>query len=400
VDARMTTLVVDPDYAGHHMQSVSWVTQEAVAWGPVVLLTGHGAADDPAFQEHLGPDVEAGRVEVAEVFSSNNPPTAELLAEIDRRCRATDPSAPVRLVLHMDGDQALKRWWLLAPKVLRALPVRPKVTFMLTRYPARMTLGDRAGWRLRVTKAILAVVGRATGALHRVVGYAGRDDTATGWIVKRVRDPEFCTAHSRDRDQWRQEYGLPLDRQIAGIFGVIYERKNAPMLLEALEHAQVDADLLLAGALSEGVRAWVDGLAPERRARVIVRDEYLRNDVLDHLVAAVDVVPLALTNNGPSGIMGKAEAAGVAVVTAGSTVRAREVRYTGGGVACDLTVPALGEAIRSVLAGEVELRTGRAEQWAAVDVYCRTLLEAGPDGRPAALAAATGTVARGTSGNG
>src|SRR3546814_11788854 len=67
------------------------------------------------------------------------------------------------------------------------------------------------------------------------------------------------------------------------------------------------------------------------------------------MVAAVDVVPLALTNNGPSGIMGKALAAEVPVVTAGSEVRAREIRATGGGVACELTVEALGQAMREVL---------------------------------------------------
>lgn len=384
--ASLTTLVVEPDHAGHHMQSVSWITQEAVKWGPVVLLTSHGTDADPAFREYLGDDVAAGRVEVREVFDSNNPPTTALVEQAVAACRGADPSAPVGLVLHMDGDQALKRWWLVARKPLRSLALRPRVHFMLTRYPARVPLTDLTGWRLKIPKAILSVAGRLTGTLHRVVGYVGRDDTARGWIVKRVQDPEFCTAHSRDRDRWRAEYGLPADRRIAGIFGVIYERKNAPMLLEALEHAGVDADLLLAGALSEGVREWVEALSPERRARVIVRDEYLTNEVLDRLVAAVDVVPLALTNNGPSGIMGKAEAAGVAVVTAGSKVRAREVRYTGGGVACDFTVPALGEAMRAVLDGEVEIRTGRNEQWAAVDEYCRRLLDVRADGLPRAAA--------------
>lgn len=372
-EASTTTLIVDPDYAGHHMQSVAWVTAAASRRGPVVLLTGRGAAGDPAFVEYLGAEVDQGLVEVHEVFDSNSPTTAELVEQVVAQCRASQ-DAPVGLVLHMDGDQALKRWWYLAPRALRSLAVRPRVTFMLTRYPARVPLRDLTGWKLKVPKAGLSVVSRLTGSLHRVVGYAGRDDTAVGWCVKRVRDPEFCTAHSRDRDRWRQEYGLPTDRRIAGIFGVIYERKNAPMLLEALELAGDDADLLLAGALSDGVRAWVEALPPERRRRLIVRDEYLTNEVLDRLVAAVDVVPLALTNNGPSGIMGKAEAAGVAVVTAGSKVRAREVRFTGGGLACDFTVPALAEAMRAVLAGEVEIRTGRAEQWAAVDDYCATLL--------------------------
>jgi glycosyltransferase involved in cell wall biosynthesis len=373
-----TTLLVDPSSDGHHLQSVSWLTRHASPGGPVVLLTRRGASEDPAYAEYLGDDVASGRLVVEEVFDGTNPSTAHLVREVVRRC-AAERSAPVRTVAHLDGDQALKRWWLVAPRALRRLPVRPRVVFMLTRYPARVPLLDRTGWRLRVSKALLVVAGRLTGSLQRVVGYKGRGDTQRGWVVRRVNDPEFCSAHARDRDRWREEHGLPHDEALVGVFGLISERRNAPMVLEALEHEAftrggIDARLVVAGAFSPEVRAWVDGLEPARRARVEARDTYLDNDTLDQLVAAVDVIPVPLTNNGPSGIMGKAEAAGVAVVTAGSTVRAREVEALGGGVACDLTVPALADAMRAVLAGEVPLRTGTADQWDAVDRYCRTLL--------------------------
>lgn len=48
--------------------------------------------------------------------------------------------------------------------------------------------------------------------------------------------------------------------------------------------------------------------------------------------------------------------------------------FIGGGLACELSVPALAEAMRAVLAGEVVLRTGTADRWDAVERYCRTLL--------------------------
>ncbi len=370
---RSTTLLVDPSSDGHHLQSVSWLTRHLAPAGPVVLLTRRGASEDPAYAEYLGDDLAAGRLVVEEVFDGSSPSTADLVREVEARCRA-EQTVPVRTVVHLDGDQALKRWWYAAPRALRRLPVRPRVVFMLTRYPARVPLLDRTGWRLRVSKALLVVAGRLTGALQRVVGYKGRGDTQRGWVVTRVNDPEFCTAHARDRDRWREAHDLPRDEALVGVFGLISERRNAPMVLEALETGGIDARLVVAGAFSPEVRAWVDGLEPERRARVLARDTYLDNDTLDQLVAAVDGIPVPLTNNGPSGIMGKAEAAGVAVVTAGSTVRAREVEALGGGLACELSVPALAEAMRAVLAGEVVLRTGTADRWDAVERYCRTLL--------------------------
>lgn len=311
---------------------------------------------------------------VEEVFDGTRPATVELADRVAEACRERGGADRVSRVVHMDADQALKRWWFVAPRRLRGLPQRPRVHFMLTRYPARLSPGDLTGWRLRVPKALLVLAARATRTLDRAVGYCGRDDTARGVVVRRVQDPAFSTAHARDREQIRAQHGLPAEDRLVGIFGVLSERRNAPMVLEGLERSGVDATLLLAGRLDEDVRAWVGSLSPQRRSRLLVRDAYLDNDELDELVAAVDVVPLALTNNGPSGIMGKAEASGVPVVTAGSTVRAREVEVLGAGLACALTADDLGEAMRRVLDGEVVVRTGTTDPWEAVRRYTDLVL--------------------------
>src|SRR5690606_5680222 len=108
----------------------------------------------------------------------------------------------------------------------------------------------------------------------------------------------------------RELFGLPQDRRLVGIFGVIEERKNAPMVLDALDAAGLDdVDLVLGGGIWEEVWAWINALPPERRKRVITHDGFLSDLEMDQLVAAVDCCPIALTNNGPSGIMGKALAA-------------------------------------------------------------------------------------------
>ena len=97
--------------------------------------------------------------------------------------------------------------------------------------PARLAPTDLTGWRLRGPKAVLALVAMATRSLHRVVGFSGRDDTAEGWIVKRVRDPHYCSAHSRDRAEHRAT-PAPSRRAAGTLAGVRLECTNAGQLVE------------------------------------------------------------------------------------------------------------------------------------------------------------------------
>lgn len=337
-----TTLLVEPDPSGHRFQLVAHLAQRAHEAGDsVVLLTSRGATADEAFQVYLS-DVP---LKAEEVYDEIYPPTAVMLARIEEKCR----EGGVGTIVVTDADQTLKRWWLLAPRVLRRLPERPEIIFFLTRYPARMPLFDRVQWKLRLTKALLVLVTMLTRSLDRTAGFAGRDDMHRGWLVLRARDPEVCGSHARDRAALRAELGLPVDRRLVGVFGVISERKNAKLILEAMRGAGIDADLLLAGSIQPEVKAWIDSLPPQEREHVRTFDGFLDNALLDKLIAAVDVAPIALTNNGPSGIMGKALAAGVPVVSAGSRVRARELRATGGGELAELDATSLGAAIKRVL---------------------------------------------------
>lgn len=360
-----TTVLIEPDSGGHRFQAVANVAREAARTGPVRLLTSHGASGSAEFDAYLsGADIE-----VSEVFDHIYPSTAQMLAQLTAACRRD----PVGTVVVMDADQTLKRWFYLAPRAFRGVS-KPRVVFMLTRYPARMRAWDRTGWKLRSTKALLALAAMATGSLHRVAGFAGRDDTSPGWIVKRARDPDVCSAHSRDRSELRTALGLPHDRRLAGIFGVITERKHAPMILTATEMVDDDTDLVLAGALADEVRAWLEALPAERRRRVIVHDEFLTNETLDQMVAAVDVVPIALTNNGPSGIMGKALAAGVPVVSAGSEVRARELVATDAGELADLDAPDIAEAMRRALERDPSLPRRSTVPPATPEEFARRVL--------------------------
>lgn len=365
------TVLVEPDPGGHRFQAVANVARVAARTGPVVLLTSDVGATDDAFGAFLSEEVLTEvRLDVRVVFDSIRPPTSAMTAAVAEVCR----SLPVSTTVVMDADQSLKRWWWEAPRAFRGLARRPRVVFMLTRYPAKLGLRDAFGWKLRLAKGGLAILARANGSVHRVVGFAGRDDLSRGWLVKRVRDPAVCLAHSRDRERLRRETGLPLDRRLAGVFGAIEQRKNIPMVLEALELEGLDdVDILVGGGFQPEVWDWINALPPERRRRILARDGFWSDLELDTLVACVDACPIALTNNGPSGIMGKAWAAGVPVVTAGSEVRAREIRATGAGLATDLDPASLGRAIRRVLDGDHASSSARVPP-ATPDEFARTLL--------------------------
>ncbi|MCW2797024.1 hypothetical protein [Nocardioides sp.] len=336
-----TTLLVEPDLTGHRFQAVAHVALRAQESGDtVVLLTSSGAVTSDAFKVYLS-DVP---LEAVEVYDAIHPSTAAMLEGIVARCAEDE----VATVVVMDADQSLKRWWRLAPRAFRRLERRPRVIFFLTRYPARVPLFDGTGWKLRISKSLLSLVAIGTRTLDRVSGFAGREDMHKGWLVKRARDPAVCGSHSRDRAALRAELGLPQDRRLVGIFGLISERKNARLVFESMQTGNIDADLLLAGSIEPEVTAWIDSLSPEDRKRVLTFNGFLDNSLLDRLIAAVDVAPIALTNNGPSGIMGKALAAEVPVISAGSRVRARELLATDGGELAELEPASLAAAIRRV----------------------------------------------------
>ena len=368
---RPVTVIVEPDPGGHRFQAVANVADVAARTTDVILLTSTIGAGHEAFDVFLS-DLD---LEAEPRFVVIHPPTQEMARAVADLCRTHD----VEAVVVMDADQSLKRWWNVARREFRGLARRPRVVFMLTRYPAKLGPTDWSGWSRRLAKGGLILAARATRTLHHVAGFAGRDDMSRGWLVKRARDPEICLAHSRDRARLRDELDLPHDRTIAGVFGVIEERRNAPMILDALDHAGLDADLLLAGGIQPEVWAWINDLPDDRRRRIIVRDGFLPNDVMDKLVAAVDVAPIILTNNGPSGIMGKAHAAGVPVVTAGSEVRAREIRATDGGEAADLDTASIGAAIRKVLERDPEEPRRNTVPPATAEAFAEVLL--GVEGR-------------------
>jgi glycosyltransferase involved in cell wall biosynthesis len=369
------TLIVEPNPSGHRFTSVRYVAKLAGRRGDVVLLSCVGAGEREEFAVQLA---ESG-VEVVEHFATFSPDGRALAEAVGAFCR----SRPADVVVLMDADKALKSWWWHARREFRALPHRPRVRCFLTHYPARLRSARPRPWATRVAKAALVTLAMCTRTIERAVGFAGRDEPPGGLVVLRALDPAVCSAHSRDRVRIRKELGLPDERRLVGIFGGINPRKNPQMVFDAVLALDDETGLVLAGPVVAEVTAWVDSLSTELRGRLYVADGFLPNETLDEYLAAVDVVALLMTLEGPSGIQGKALAAGVPVVSAGSRTRARELAAFHSGVDTAWSAAGVAEGLRRILA-EPDAFAAETGALPSTEQFARSILGEDPrdvDGR-------------------
>lgn len=335
------TVIVEPHPIGHRFEHVSWIARAALARGDdVELLTSVGARSRDEFSTFLD-DVPLTVHERIDGYFPRPRVMGRAVLDLHR-------TSPITTLVLLDADQALKRWWLEAPLGLRGRR-GPTTTLLLMRFPQELSLADRAGITMRAAKASLSALARATRAADRVLYLVGRHESRPGWLLGQVRDPAICSAHARDRAALRERHDLPADRRLVGIIGDLSVRKCLPMVAEAVQLAGDDVDLLLAGKMTDEMRAWLDALPPGPRARVHTRLGFLPDEELDAYVAASDVISLALLNPGPSGIQGKALVAGVPTVSAGSRLRERESSTYDAGVHVDLDAASLAAGIRRML---------------------------------------------------
>ncbi len=368
------TLFVEPWVSGHRLQWVGWIARTALARGDeLVLLTSKGTRETPQFDEFLA-DLP---IDVVEVFTENEPPAAVVGDAI----LALHRDQPVDTYVVSDADTLVKDWWRAAPRGLRRGKGRPRSILVMVRYPPRFPWRDSALLKIRLGKTVLCHLAHLRGAADRVVFLVGRDDARPGRLFKRVRDPAICTFHRRDRAELRARFGLPGDRRLVGILGSVSMRKNVPIVLEAARRAGEDVDVLLAGSVWDDVLEWLDTLSPEESARVHRRIGFLSDEELDAYVAASDVVACAHSNPGPSGIMGKALAAGVPVLSSGSRVRRREATALAFGIHTDLAPGPMAEGLRTLLADGSGLRSDHVDL-ASPDDFGRVVLGLQRNGAP------------------
>ncbi|HKU12735.1 MAG TPA: hypothetical protein VJQ61_16085 [Sinomonas sp.] len=138
-----------------------------------------------------------------------------------------------------------------------------------------------------------------------------------------VPDPITLRPSPLAEERLTAEWGLDPDRYWFAILGAISRRKNVDLVARAL--SELDASrvgLVVAGAWDESVSDETASDLDRLKAvgmPVVVINRTLQDDELDAAVSRVDCLILAHSNEGPSGLLGKAAVAGTRVVAAGAT---------------------------------------------------------------------------------
>ena len=299
------TLIVEPNESGHRFYYVRLLAEAALERGDeVTIVTSPKARASSQATTHLSTLLNSVNIVV------NERTGLELLRHL------ADTWLP-DLIVVPDGDSSA------------------------------IALGARPHWNRRVPLGLLVM--RATAQPHRVPGMRSVKSLIRRFLFWRARritgvrlfqlrsaalpedlvrqhdaiDPVTLNATADDLLRLRRRVGVNSDATVIfSVLGVLDTRKNIPLIIDALNEADVpEAVLLLAGRLTDEVRTQ---LAERDRQEVAsgllirVLDEVMTDSDLDAAVALSDCLVLAYTNEGPSGLVGKALAAGTRVLAAGS----------------------------------------------------------------------------------
>lgn len=307
---RGPVLVVEPNMEGHRFNYVRILVEECRARGrDVTVLTTPAVRADYLRKAEATPPAW-------ELVADGTRPTPAELAAVSRRVAAATVVVP-------DGDSTAlalarrPRWP--GSGELRILIMRAHA--QAGRHPR---LAPLRTWIRRAGFAVADAVPRVTlltlgSALS--VGEPGR---------RRVADPIEFAPTDEARRTLRQ--AVDHDRFWFVIAGWLDARKNVPLVLAALAEAarqtQRPLGLLLAGRQAPELAAELNGID---RGDVLVTalDRHLTAAELDAAIEVADCAVLAHSNEGPSGILGKAAAARTRVIAAGARTLAEDCRRLG-----------------------------------------------------------------------
>lgn len=306
------TLIVEPNEHGHRLFYVRLLLEAALHRGDEVWLgTRANVLATPEGRTHLS-GVEGWHLV---------PMTTKRRRAVEQASwdiRATTTVVP-------DGDSVaieLGRWpYWKGSGELSVLIMRE------TAQPGKSLVVSRVKQWLR-----RSLIRRANGtrgvrlAVLKSAGWKGGGDLAA------AIDPIMLSASDSEAVAFRLANGMHGDRVWFAILGALSLRKNIPLVCESLAALQGHAvGLLLAGAVDDDARDQVAAATQRLRSRgiaVVAKDRLLSDEELDSAVIAADCLVLAHSNEGPSGLLGKALAAGTRVVAAGAqSLREDAQRY-------------------------------------------------------------------------
>ncbi len=326
-------LIVAPDTGGHRLYYVRLLAEAALHKGHEVLLA---APLDEKFQEFAA--VHLDHIAARLSFIDHSTFSA---AAITRLAVTKDAD----LVIHPDGDELLMQ-------LLRTRAIEPKVRWnLLVMRPQGQP--SRSPGLVRLKSVVKLMIRLAANRHPNVEIYTLGSAGERSRSRRTIPDPVTLSSSDTSVDLLRGDLKTSGDRYWFAVVGALDERKNIPMIANALVPLGASVGLVLAGRIAPPLLVEVDrALAEATAAGVAVRrmDRLLSDEELDTTVAAADCVVLAHSNEGSSGIFGKALAAGTRVVAAGArTLRADCRQASDSATWTPLRVESLTTAFREAL---------------------------------------------------
>lgn len=297
---------------GHRLYYISLLVTVAIQAGKRVIIgTTEAAVTSPDWNVHLGRFGGTIETSILEEFS---------LKAIDRLAR-------VRKVEHVvvpDGDAFA--FALAKGQTWTALST---VTALVMREKGQPSNIPGVAFVKTVVKSILLQIANLRPNVQiRVLKSA----TWRGFSLLPVsRDPVSLTFQ---HDSSRRRL-LPSTSYWFGVVGSIGHRKNLPLVAESIAAIdRPDVGLAVAGRIEQDALIQAKPHLEQilrNGGRVEILNRLLTDSEMDQIVAELDCVVLAHSNEGPSGILGKAVAAGTNIVAAGALTLRSDCQQIGAG---------------------------------------------------------------------
>lgn len=299
-------MLVEKTSSGHRLYYVGILAATALTSGDSVLLVLHSdEVEAPAVLTHLGPI--RSKISIA----STNDFSLDSIGNLSRKYGAD-------LTLIPDGDSF-------------ALEIAKKCSWSGAGALTLLIMRERASRSLlpglQRTKSFLKMV-----LLKRAEAVAGvrivrllsaiDSNSKVKSSIAAVADPVTMTADVGDSTRLRTKWGMNSEKYWFSVLGAITRRKNVSVVARALLRLRTPGvGLLIAGVCDPIVMSEVRPILSSLREAgvgVIVVNRLLTELELDAAVGASDCIVLAHSNEGPSGLFGKALATGTRIVAAGA----------------------------------------------------------------------------------
>ncbi|MFF1382211.1 glycosyltransferase [Arthrobacter sp. NPDC058288] len=346
---------MEPNFNGHRMVYCRLISEFALSQSrQVILATSSETIDSTEYETHM--KHLSHKISIHDLGPLMPKPSwryqRKLLRNIDRIV-AGDHFAQI---IVLEGDKFI------LPLAAHTTSHRKALTVLVMRAPLKARVSGfnnllkRFGIAVSQRRGVdIKVLAPALKAIHpyRYRGYNA------------VPDPVDISSTPESIERYRADMNLDMSRLWVGVFGNITPRKNLDLVADAIGKCHsLQYGLLIAGKITQEERSRCDPSLQRLRdsgTAVIFDSRLLSDSELDSAIASVQVVAIAHSSEGPSGILGKAAASGVPVAAAGAVSLREDIERLGAGTWAPLDVDAFADALHGAATSTRKENAGLAD---------------------------------------